>query len=373
MAKLRLGTILVVATLAGCGDDDGAGNADAGAPDAADAAVTTDAALDGAADGAAVDAAGPVRVPLTDLGTGTYLGFEGGLYPGGSNFPPPAFRTVALARANAIQPRDTAGQPSATGKIVLLSVGMSNATQEWCSTSSALPCDAWTLTGKATADVAVDKTRLSLVNGAMGGQTTDLWDEPTDVNYDRVRDQRLQPLGLTEAQVQAVWFKVVHGQPRSSLPAADADARTLAVDIAEAARALKVRYPNLQLVFFSSRIYGGWATTTLNPEPYAYETGFAAKWAISAQIAQAAGGPVDALYGDLAVGTAAPVMLWGPYLWADGLNPRGDGLTWPRNNFEGDGTHPTMAGESKVADQLLMFFKNSPVTKCWFLTAGSCP
>ena len=30
------------------------------------------------------------RVPLTELGTATYLGFQGGLYPGGSNVLPAA-------------------------------------------------------------------------------------------------------------------------------------------------------------------------------------------------------------------------------------------------------------------------------------------
>jgi len=37
-------------------------------------------------------------VPITDLGTGTYLGFQGGLYPGGLNEPPPAHQRAAMAR-----------------------------------------------------------------------------------------------------------------------------------------------------------------------------------------------------------------------------------------------------------------------------------
>ena len=33
-------------------------------------------------------------VPLPDLGTGSYLGEQGGLYPGGQNMPPAALRQV---------------------------------------------------------------------------------------------------------------------------------------------------------------------------------------------------------------------------------------------------------------------------------------
>jgi len=61
-------------------------------------------------------------------------------------------------------------------------------------------------------------------------------------------------------------------------------------------------------------------------------------------------------------------LLWGPYLWADGLNPRkSDGLVWKREDFARDGTHPSQSGREKVAQMLLDFLKTSPFAKPWFV------
>jgi hypothetical protein len=138
-------------------------------------------------------------------------------------------------------------------------------------------------------------------------------------------------------------------------------------------RALRVRYPNLQQVFISSRIYGGYATTPLNPEPYAYESGFSVKWLIQAQISQVQAGTIsDGRAGDLS-DAVAPWLAWGPYLWADGMTARSDGLVWERQDLTAsDGTHPSQSGQAKVGAMLLEFFKGSPYTSCWFLGGRTC-
>ena len=317
----------------------------------------------------------PVMTPLGDMGQSNYLGFSGGLYPNGSNSMPAQHANVGLTRANSIVPLDTNGNPSAAGKIVMLSIGMSNTTQEFCSQSSDPPCNSWTFMGQASADPAVNKTTLVLVNGARGGQTSSTWDAPGEANYDRIRDTRLVPAGLSEQQVQIAWVKVANAGPTMSLPAAQADANQLVTQMADIVRALKVRYPNLKQVFLSSRIYAGYATTTLNPEPYAYESGFAVKWLIQAQMDQMQNGGtvVDARAGDLNYNTVAPWLAWGPYLWANGANLRSDGLNWLPADVEADGTHPSQSGEQKVGNQLMAFFKQSQHTRCWFVTGGTCP
>ncbi len=301
------------------------------------------------------------RTPINDLGSATYLGqFEGGLYEHGSSNAPADHEAAGLEQAALIRPID--------GKIVMISIGMSNTTQEFCAANNPSPCNAWSFVGQATRDAAVNHSTLMLINGARGGQSAETWDSPSKSNYDLVRQQDLAPAGLTEAQVQVAWLKVANPQPRISLPAENSDAYLLVTQMGNILRAMKTHYPNLRIVYISSRIYAGYATTTLNPEPYAYESAFAVKWILQAQIDQMRSGGIDPRAGDLNSNSGvAPWIAWGPYLWTDGMNPRSDGLTWARADVESDGTHPSQSGEQKVGAMLLGFLKQEPTARAWFL------
>ena len=101
----------------------------------------------------------------------------------------------------------------------------------------------------------------------------------------------------------------------------------------------------------------------LSPEPTAYETGFAVKWLIEQRLAAT---------GNLGL-QVAPWLSWGPYLWVDGTQPRSDGLVWSCSDTSGDFTHPSPSGQTKVANQLLVFFKTDPTATPWFLPKSITP
>jgi hypothetical protein len=288
--------------------------------------------------------------PLNELGTGKYKGEEGGLYGGGLNEPPKMHLEAALKEAAKIQPLDAEGKPSPDGKIVLLSMGMSNTTMEFSRF-------------KQVADADPAKSgKLVIVDGAQGGRTASVWARE-DADVWGVVADRLRAAGVTAAQIQVVWLKQAEGGP-SRLGDFPAHAKALKDFVIADLNNAKKRFPNLRVAYLSSRIYGGYATTGLNPEPYAYEGAFAMRWVIQDQIKGDTRLNYDAARGEV----KAPLVLWGPYLWGDGETPRKDGLVWKLEDLTtNDGTHPSNTARQKVADLLLKFVKTDPTAKLWFL------
>lgn len=288
-------------------------------------------------------------IPLSDLGAGTYQGYPGGLYPGGVNVRPAAHEAAGVALAQSIVPLDTLGQPSAaTGRITFINIGMSNNFQEF---GAFIP--------KAMADPTFNG-RVKLINCAQGGQTADLIVDPNAAYWSYV-NQQLRANGSAPAQVQVIWLKDVIRAPTGGFPAATLQ---LSGYLGTILHHLKVKFPNVRQIYLASRIYAGYADIVLNPEPYAYESGFAVQWLIGAQIAGE-----DSLNFDPNAGPVRTAWLsWGPYLWADGTTPRSDGLTWHCAEFSPlDGTHPSASGEAHVADSLLAFFKRDTASRPWFV------
>jgi hypothetical protein len=301
----------------------------------------------------ATSGAGPARAqttgltPITDLGAGSYAGFPGGLYPGGANTPPSGHAAAALSRAGLIVPRDAGGNASPAGWIGMIAVGMSNTTHEFGAF-------------ERNADADPNRNaRVVILDTGFGGQTATIIADPAAA-YWTTMSQRIAAMGLTPAQVQVAWLKEAEAGPPNDFPV---HAQALRDTLKKVVNNLHDKFPNLAICYVSSRIYGGYsAQGGLNPEPQAYESGFSVKWLIEDQI----GGDPQLNYGQLAGTVEAPLLLWGPYLWADGTNPRSDGLTWQIGDLESDRVHPSAAGEQKVAGMLQSFFASEPSAAPWW-------
>jgi hypothetical protein len=302
-------------------------------------------------------------IPLTELIDGEYKGQRGGLYGEGKNTPPLSHQAAAQKALSEIRPLNSDGKPSREGKIVLLSLGMSNTTQEFSQF-------------KRMADADPNKSpNVVIVDCAQGGQAAAQWAYPekykrTDQRTGRQRpspwkvmDERIEKAGVTVRQVQLVWIKQAEVGP-ANLGEFPKHARVLQKNIAVILRKLKDKFPDLRIAYLSSRIYAGYAGGPLNPEPYAYESAFSVRWLIEDQIAGKPGLNYDANKGKV----ESPLLLWGPYLWGDGVKARkSDGLVWKREDLAGDGTHPSQSGRRKAAQMLLKFFKTDVNAKGWFL------
>jgi len=289
--------------------------------------------------------------PLTEMGTEEYGGFKGGLYPDGKNQRPLAHEQAGLGLAKQIQPLDADGKPSPDGKIVIMSVGMSNTTQVYSA-----------FRRLANADRAKDP-KVVVFDGAQGGMTAAVIQnlEGRGGKYWEEVDNRLSQQGLTRAQVQVVWMKQADAGPNQGFPTY---AKTLQEEEGRIMQLIHKRFPNVTLAYLSSRTSAFFAKTGLNPEPYAFESGFSVKWLIARQIE---GDPE--LNFDPAKGKAkAPWLSWGPYLWANGTTKRADGFSYEEDDFRAeDRTHPSPQGMLKVGRLLLEFFKTDTTTRGWFL------
>ena len=310
-------------------------------------------------------------VPLNDLGTGPYrLGLYGGLYENGSNVMPAEHFAAGLAAASKIQPRDADGRPSPDGKVAFLAVGFGE-TARIMQPFMAI----------ASADRRVDRDRLVILNAARDGADYRFWAEPPGgvPRFNIVANDTLAPAGVSPQQVQAAWLQIINDHTGESLGVANADAYRLKTHIAETLREMKRQYPNLQIAYFSSRVYGGYAAPDgFNPEPYAFETGYSNRWVVTDQIEQARMEHPE-WHSDTRVGVIdyrtgiAPWVAWGPYLWANGAQARADGLAWLRGDFEADGETLSPSGAVKGAKLLFDFLLHEPTAKSWFRSGLELP
>lgn len=291
--------------------------------------------------------------PICDMSAADrYKGEDGGLYGGGRNEPPEAPGKAALAESQKIGPLDRVGKPSKDGKVGFISIGFSNTTQEFQKFQQLLK------------SVTVPP-HLAVVDGAMGGRDAPMWASnkaPAGPGPWDVLMKRLDAAGVAPAQVQAVWLKMVLARPNAygEFPK---HVQVYKENMVVIVQRIKRTFPNARIVYLSTRIYGGYAGGG-SPEPYAYETGFGVRGLILDQIKGSPELNYDAAKGEV----KAPLLLWGPYTWANGTTPRSDGLVWEVSDYQPDRLHPSPAsGQEKVARRLLEFLQTNPTARPWFV------
>lgn len=304
--------------------------------------------------GPAQSAVSSTPVPLDEL-TGTYRGLKGGLYPDGANQPEGDLATWAAQATARIKPLNGKGLPDATrGRIGFLTIGQS--TTRMC-------FEVFQQQIKT-----VKSAKVQLVNAAQDGVILQHW-AGSNTPWAKTLGS-LKQSGLTPKQVQVIWVEVALLEPRQfgdGLKHIQVNADLMA-DVARHARKL---FPNLQIMYCSSRYYAGYTDRSTNPEPYAYESAFAIRELIRRQ---------ENHEGALEFNTStrqpaqAPLLLWGPYYWANGRTASTvDGLTWTPADYVPDGVHPSPAGRAKVAAQLATFFKHDRFAAQWFLPPAKPP
>ena len=178
--------------------------------------------------------------------------------------------------------------------------------------------------------------------------------------YWTIVDGRLKAAGVTRDQVQVVWIKQADAGPTQGFPAY---AQNLQKELERIVQLLPGRFPNIKLVYLSSRTYGGFVKTGLNPEPYAYESAFSVKWLIEEQLQNDPALNHDRKQGPV----TSPWLSWGPYLWDNGMIARADGYRPEQGDFAGDGTHHAGPGIIKMGGLLPHFFKSDSTTRPWFI------
>jgi hypothetical protein len=289
--------------------------------------------------------------PLTELGKGKFMGEMGGLYPNGSNVMPEAFYNDAVEMASSIQPLNAKGNPDPNGKVGMISIGASTVA----------------MFGKAVEEkiygVKGIRNDLVFVNGGVGGQDLNKIADQSGRYWTEV-DKRVKAAGLTNEQVQVMWFQV--DDLRNTISSFPDRPNMLVESFTWHIQQMKKRYPNLKLLYLTGRHTTEYMPSDAKPkhkEPRAYLNGWACKWIIEKQID---GDPGLSYQGTSA---KAPLLLWGPYFWTQGEKTRSDGYSFTPDLTVNDGVHPNAAGEVRVANDLLDFWKSDPVSAIWLTGA----
>ncbi|HYK46371.1 MAG TPA: hypothetical protein VEV83_14430 [Parafilimonas sp.] len=282
-------------------------------------------------------------IPLNDLGTGTFMGYTGGLYPGGANNASGQYASDLLAFSNSIVPIDKSGTPSSTGKVVFISLGASIGGRNMVA-----------LKAKTTNNPATNPNLL-LLNCNQGSGFASLNDimNPKSVYW-------LHVDGIVKQQSSYRQVQVIYLETDDSARVRFPGKPLIVKDhIDSCLRVIKQKFRNAKVVYVEARTRTFAGFQNWNKEPGPYYFGWACKWAVEDQIN---GVPGTQYKGPKPV---APMITWGFYEWADSLPRTTDSFYW-RSYMTRDGLHATTEYQDTLALRFQKFLLTDPYASIWY-------
>lgn len=295
---------------------------------------------------------------LIDLQFGTYLGFQGGLYPDGYNTMPYPHFAAGMNISRQVLPLDSLGNLDLMdGKAGFVCLGASTAGNSFNHFKSV-----------AEADASVNPC-LRFVNAALGAKGLEImidtvvnswyWDDNVMVD--------IEDANISRYQVQVIWIMVT--SRIDTIMYWPFQPRTVTDKYEALMPILLAKFPNLKQIYASGFGYGGYADPTkefydMIVEPASYWNNWSIKFLVERQI----DGDADLKY--TLPDRKSPWITWGPHIWADGLRKNYmDGLYWNcMVDFkpDGGGYHLSNTGKDKAGELIYDFFKSSAVASDWF-------
>jgi hypothetical protein len=294
------------------------------------------------------------KIPLNDLGKGTFMGYVGGLYPGGFNRPfnTGDYDSDLFKICRKILPIDTFGNLSKTGKIVFISLGASTGGHNMRN-----------LKAKTEGNPETDSSLL-LLNCNNGKRTASLNSQmdPNDPYWDHVTQIITGGAHSSYRQVQVIYVEA--DDSSKTIITFPARALLVKLDLQACFRVYKQKFPNLKVVYVLARTRTFGNQEMYNREPAPYYFGWACKWAIQDQINGVRG---TAYKGSNPV---SPIVTWGFYQWADSLPRKTDNFYW-RESETKDGLHANDAGGDTLSTRFQNFLLTDRYAKQWYANPNS--
>jgi hypothetical protein len=241
-------------------------------------------------------------------------------------------RLIALTAAAAqIVPRSPTGDPDANGRIVLLTLGMSNTKQ----VSEGLRY----VFRRETNDL---HPALTFVNGAQGGMAAAEWANPACQCWTTL-SAILDKAAVTDAQVAAIFLMTTVKHPRVDAPTTAAQ---FAVYTRQILTLIEARFPHVAIVIPAANYYGGYDVgQDKTPEPH--------QWQQTTTLPD-----IQETWSGRTV-----LAAWHP--WTDGDRVRDDGLNLELADVTDGGVHLATSGKLKISRTLKAWLWAQPWTYGW--------